>query len=52
MVDSLPRNAIGKVQHFKLREPLAQDATAGAREREPNEDRRTGRWQWLVRGGR
>jgi hypothetical protein len=52
MVDSLPRNAMGKVQHFKLKDLVAGAATAGGREREANEDRRTGRWKWLVGGGR
>jgi fatty-acyl-CoA synthase len=52
LVDSLPCNAMGKVQHFRLKELIAERATAGGREREPDENRRTGRWQWLVRGGR
>jgi fatty-acyl-CoA synthase len=52
IVESLPRNAMGKVQHFKLKDLVASAATAGGREREPNEDRRTGRWKWLVGGGR
>jgi fatty-acyl-CoA synthase len=52
LVDSLPCNAMGKVQHFRLKELMAERATAGGREREPDENRRTGRWQWLVRGGR
>jgi fatty-acyl-CoA synthase len=52
MVDSLPRNAMGKVQHFKLKDLVAGAATADGREREANEDRRSGRWKWLVGGGR
>jgi acyl-CoA synthetase (AMP-forming)/AMP-acid ligase II len=52
LVDSLPRNAMGTVQHFRLEEQIAGGAEAGGRERKANEDRRTGRWQWLVGGGR
>jgi len=58
-VDSLPRNAMGKVQHFRLKELVAQGAApAGApvpdstatTTGEP--DRPPGRWRWLGRGGR
>jgi fatty-acyl-CoA synthase len=52
IVESLPRNAMGKVQHFKLRDLVGGGAEAGGREREANEDRRTGRWKWLVGGSR
>jgi fatty-acyl-CoA synthase len=52
-VDSLPRNAMGKVQHFRLKELIADGtvkATAEppATEQGPDENRRSGRWQWLV----
>jgi fatty-acyl-CoA synthase len=52
LVDSLPRNAMGKVQHFRLREQMAGRAAAEGMEQKPDEDRRPGRWQWLVGGGR
>ena len=53
-VDSLPRNAMGKVQHFRLKELMAASRRdgAGKRSRKSDEDRRPGRWQWLVGGGR
>jgi len=55
-VDNLPRNAMGKVQHFRLKELVAGSAaTAG----EPVSvkgnaplDRPSGRWRWLVGGRR
>ncbi|HET7157088.1 MAG TPA: hypothetical protein VFI87_17140, partial [Hyphomicrobiaceae bacterium] len=52
-VDSLPRNAMGKVQHFRLKELIADGtvkATAEppATEQGSDENRRSGRWQWLV----
>jgi fatty-acyl-CoA synthase len=52
IVESLPRNAMGKIQHFKLKDLIAGAAEAGGREREANEDRGTGRWKWLVGGRR
>lgn len=56
-VDSLPRNAMGKVQHFRLKELIADgtvkaSAGAPATEQGSDENRRTGRWQWLVGGSR
>ncbi len=55
-VASLPRNAMGKVQHFRLREQLAaeQDGSAAAptTEQAPEADRGFGRWQWFARRGR
>ena len=53
-VDSLPRNAMGKVQHFKLKALLAESAgTPGtAAEQTGDEDRRSGWWQWVTGGGR
>ncbi len=55
MVDALPRNAMGKVQHFRLKELIAEGSVRGAsptREQEADEDRRPGRWKRLLRGGR
>jgi fatty-acyl-CoA synthase len=52
---SLPRNAMGKVQHFRLRELIANEAGGAdglARKTEQQEDhahRGTGRRKWLVR---
>ena len=56
-VDSLPRNAMGKVQHFRLKELIADgtvraSADAPATEQTADENRRSGRWQWLVGGSR
>ena len=57
-LDALPLNALGKVQHFRLKQLIAETTIAAAsgagptRERAGNEDRRAGRWKWLVRGGR
>ena len=56
-VDSLPRNAMGKVQHFRLKELIADgtvraSADAPATEQAADENRRSGRWQWLVGGSR
>ena len=56
-VDSLPRNAMGKVQHFRLKELIADgtaraSADAPGTEQTADENRRSGRWQWLVGGGR
>ena len=56
-VDTLPRNAMGKVQHFRLRELIADgtvsaSADAPATEQGSDENRRSGRWQWLVGGSR
>src|SRR5262245_49436706 len=48
-VDSLPRNAMGKVQHFRLKELIADGAvraSAGAAtEQAADENRRSRRWQ-------
>jgi fatty-acyl-CoA synthase len=52
LVETLPRNAMGKVQHFRLREQMAGRAAADRTEQKPDEDRRPGRWKWLVGGGR
>ena len=55
LVDALPRNAMGKVQHYRLKELIAEGSVSGApptMERKAHEDRRAGRWKWLVRGGR
>jgi fatty-acyl-CoA synthase len=56
-LDTLPLNAMGKVQHFRLRQLIADAAITadGARpttERTSHENRRAGRWKWLVRGSR
>jgi len=56
LVESLPRNAMGKVQHFRLREQIAGEAGATGTatpttEQRSHEDRRSGRWKWLVGGG-
>jgi fatty-acyl-CoA synthase len=56
-VDSLPRNAMGKVQHFRLKELIADGivrvgAGVPATEQTSDENRRSGRWQWLVGGSR
>ncbi|MBX9590574.1 MAG: long-chain-fatty-acid--CoA ligase [Hyphomonadaceae bacterium] len=64
-VDDLPRNAMGKVQHFRLKERVGERAgelggdgtvSAGgqtpATEQKRDETRRSGRWQWLVGGSR
>ena len=56
-VDSLPRNAMGKVQHFRLKELIADGtvragAEAPATEQKIDENRRSGRWQWLAGRGR
>jgi len=54
----LPLNAMGKVQHFRLKQLIAEGAIAAidggpaVRERASHEDRRSGRWKWFVRGGR
>jgi fatty-acyl-CoA synthase len=55
-VDSLPKNALGKVQHFRLKELIAEGAVGGsasaaATEEQAYADSRPRRWQWLV-GGR
>jgi fatty-acyl-CoA synthase len=57
LVAELPRNAMGKVQHFRLKELVAAGtvragADAPATEQAAHEDRRPGRWQWLVGGSR
>jgi fatty-acyl-CoA synthase len=53
-VDSLPHNALGKVQHFRLKELMAGgvEATPVAAQDKERSDSRPGRWRWLVRGGR
>ncbi len=56
-VDSLPRNAMGKVQHFRLKQQMAgggpQPGTPSpATQRKSDEERPPGRWRWLVGGGR
>ena len=56
-VDSLPRNAMGKVQHFRLKELVARGAapTATPTSAPPladNPDRPPGRWSRLLRRGR
>jgi fatty-acyl-CoA synthase len=56
-VTELPRNAMGKVQHFRLKELIADGtvrpgADAPATEQTADENRRSGRWQWLVGGRR
>jgi fatty-acyl-CoA synthase len=48
VVDSLPKNAMGKVQHFRLREGAGEGAMAEPR---AGTDGRPRRWQWLT-GGR
>jgi acyl-CoA synthetase (AMP-forming)/AMP-acid ligase II len=55
-VDSLPKNAMGKIQHFRLKELIAEgpaggSASAAATEEQADADSRPRRWQWLV-GGR
>jgi len=48
-VDSLPRNAMGKVQHFRLRELMARGAASGGTGTAtiaPGDRRRSGRWRW------
>jgi len=47
-VDSLPKNALGKVQHFRLKELVA--AASPTAEQTRGENRRSGRWAWLVGG--
>lgn len=56
-VDNLPRNAMGKVQHFRLKELIADGTVSGSAdapgtEQKTDENRRSGRWQWLVGGSR
>ena len=56
-IDTLPRNAMGKVQHFRLKELIAHDdVPAGAAASRVVQDdqphRPSSRWRWLVRGGR
>ena len=56
-VDTLPRNAMGKVQHFRLKELIADGTVSGSAdapgtEQKTDENRRSGRWQWLVGGRR
>jgi fatty-acyl-CoA synthase len=56
VVDALPKNAMGKVQHFRLKQMAAEGAAgdstpAAAAEAKADADRRPRRWQWLA-GGR
>jgi fatty-acyl-CoA synthase len=55
-VHELPRNVLGKVQHFRLKELIAQGlAPASAPQTtdgKSDANSRPGRWQWLVGGGR
>jgi fatty-acyl-CoA synthase len=55
-VDTLPRNAMGKVQHFRLKEQIAgglgKAGTPQGTEHKADEDRHSGRWQWLIGGSR
>jgi len=54
-LEALPLNAMGKVQHFRLKQLIAGEAATGSpearstTERAADENRRPGRWQWLVR---
>jgi fatty-acyl-CoA synthase len=53
-VDSLPRNALGKVQHFRLKELVAQGtapigAPASAATPADQSERPPGRWRWFGR---
>jgi fatty-acyl-CoA synthase len=53
-VDSLPRNAMGKVQHYRLKELIAFEAVDGdrqGREAVATQTRRPGLWKRLVGGG-
>jgi len=53
-VASLPRNVMGKVQHFRLEELIAEGAVATgavATAAGPDESRRAGLWRWFGRGG-
>jgi acyl-CoA synthetase (AMP-forming)/AMP-acid ligase II len=47
-VDSLPRNAMGKVQHFRLKEIAGGEGTQRAGE--PGREARPSLWQRLVGG--
>jgi fatty-acyl-CoA synthase len=56
LVAELPKNAMGKVQHFRLKELIAQGALGAGAEppasgERSDEDSRPRRWQWLA-GGR
>ncbi len=56
-VHSLPKNAMGKVQHFRLKELIAEAAVGAgqppsASDERSDEDSRPRRWQWLPGGGR
>jgi fatty-acyl-CoA synthase len=56
-VPELPRNVLGKVQHFRLKELIAEGAApAGAppqtTDGKSDANSRPGRWQWLVGGSR
>jgi fatty-acyl-CoA synthase len=55
-LDDLPRNAMGKVQHFRLKEMLAEGRLAApARDAKTDpatsEGRAGGRWKWLIGRG-
>jgi fatty-acyl-CoA synthase len=56
-VSELPRTALGKVQHFRLRELIAKGAAPASTppqrtDGKSDESSRPGRWQWLVGRGR
>ena len=55
--DELPRNALGKVQHFRLKELIAQGSAPASAPPQTTDGKsdansRPGRWQWLVGRGR
>jgi fatty-acyl-CoA synthase len=50
LVDSLPRNAMGKVLHYRLRELIAQGAApAAAPAHNDLQGLSPGRWRWFSR---
>jgi fatty-acyl-CoA synthase len=55
LVSELPRNALGKVQHFRLKELIAEGAAPAppqTTDGKSDANSRPGRWQWLVGGSR
>jgi fatty-acyl-CoA synthase len=55
LVGELPRNALGKVQHFRLKELIAEGAAPAppqTTDGKSDANSRPGRWQWLVGGSR
>jgi fatty-acyl-CoA synthase len=53
LVDNLPRNAMGKVQHFRLKEQLEGGVLAAGRQRlaaDSDATPRRSKWGWLVGG--